>query len=130
MADDEMLDLIYGLLWAIIPLLLFFFGNIYLANRPDGGFFIGYNTFITLLVVVFSIILAVLSAVNVGLADTTDELTEIFTILGVVAPGIIIIIYLCIFANVFMLSKSAPASAPAATKGGGRRHIRSGKSRK
>jgi len=147
MADDQALAIVKGLLWIEIPLLIFFFANIYFANKPNGGFWIGNNKILTVLVLVFSIILIVLSAVSVGLADTDEESSQIFTIMGVIAPGVIIIVYACIYAYPLIFKKgqsgstsgpspaAAPAAAPAApaptaTKGGGRRHKSKSKSRK
>jgi hypothetical protein len=145
MADDQALAIVKGLLWIEIPLLLFFFANIYFANKPNAGFWIGNNKILTILVLVFSIILIVLSALAVGLADTDEESSQIFTIMGVIAPGVIIIVYACIYAYplIFKKGQSGSMSAsllaeppaevaapePTATKGGGRRHKLRGKSK-
>jgi len=133
--DDPLVSLINGLLLVEIPLILLFFVNLYLANTPNGGFWIGKNSIITITVFVFSLAIAVLSAVSAGLEDTDEETADIFFTLGVMAPGVIIIIYLCIFAYPLIFSRAQSGSMPPApaappTKGGGRRHIRSGKSRK
>ena len=143
MADDQALTIVKGLLWIEIPLLIFFFANIYFANKPNGGFWVGNNKILTIFVLVFSIILITFSGVAVGLADTDEESSKIFTIMGVIAPGVIIIVYACIYAypRIFKKGQSgstsgpSPAAAPAApaptaTKGGGRRHKSKSKSRK
>jgi hypothetical protein len=157
MADDQAVKIITGLLWIEIPLLLFFFANIYFANKPNGGFWIGNNKILTIFVLVFSIILITFSGVAVGLPDTDEESSQIFTIMGVIAPGIIIFVYACIYAYPLIFKKgqsgsipaAAPAAAPAApaatpaaaaaapaapaptaTKGGGRRRKSKSKSKK
>ena len=131
MADEQAVTIIKRLLWFEVPLLLLFFANIYFANKPNGGFWIGNNKMLTIFVLEITIILIVLSAVTVGLADTDDETAYIFTVMGVIAPGVIMITYACIYAYPLIFSKAPSGSTPGpVTKGGGRAHRITGKSKK
>jgi hypothetical protein len=146
-ADDVYVKVFTSILYVEIPLALLVIANLYLAfGKPGGGFVIGYNKIISLLIAVIILAIIVCFILIISLPDTEDDLSTA-VVTGMIFPLFLIIVYSSIATfNFFKSSKSTPVSsgapssaapaAPAAltpaapAKGGGRRHKRSTKSKK
>ena len=143
-ADDVYVKVFTSILYIEIPLALLVIANLYLAfGKPGGGFVIGYNKIISLLIAVIILAIIVCFILIISLPDTEDDLSTA-VVTGMIFPLFLIIVYSSIATfNFFKSSKSTPVSsgapasaAPAAltpaapAKGGGRRHKRSTKSKK
>jgi len=129
MSDDET-GVIQNLLLVDIPLTVLIIVNMVNTFGSHGGnLFAGkWNTILTWLILVTIVVTIIFSSVIMSLPDTDEATANAFSGMGVVIPGIYLIVYGILIALHRFKTPAARAPVPGSTYvvlRGGRRHSRS-----
>ena len=122
-------------LYIDIPLTLAIIYNLFNVFKNHGGSFEGkYNGPFTIFIIIVLISCIIISGIVIALPDIDDDEITPFSIMGVLIPGVYLLIYMFIYIK-NMLAHPTPTAGvikvvtPITTvkKGGGKKHSRGGR---
>ena len=132
--EDDGLIMYERALYAVLVFVVLTVANLYLTLKVDGGNMFGKYKLFTLFNLVLFAVAIILSYIVVADSETDEETADIFIYIGMFLPIGLLLTYGALAYSNRTLAKGVvlgPAPAPApATKGGGRRHRITGKSKK
>ena len=132
--EDDGLVIYERAFYMVLVFVVLTVSNLYLTLKVDGGNMFGKYKFFTVFNLVLFALAIIISGIIITDSETDEETADIYIYIGMFLPaGLLLTSGVLAYSN-RTLAKGVvlgPAPAPApATKGGGRRHKRTGKSKK